>query len=389
MKKKGFTLIELLAVIVILAIIALIAIPQILGVIEKARKGAAEDSAYGYIDTVEKYVVMHDIDKSKYPHDLKDNSWNVADETTKSGTTVPALNSIIEVKGTKPTSGTVTVNNKNKVTGATLVINNYEVVCTEGKCIVGSKSNSGVTPTTNVTPSTPEPEQPSFEEATSGQTYKAIAYLNPKNLSVKCNSGNSQIGTGESNPSGCLKFYVYDDSDNNYKMILDHNIVPTVAWNSNGSNSSIGEAATALASATAGWNGNPRLITANEVAKIAGADVELGWDSQAANTNSFRTLFFLDGTGTNWQTQASDEKGESIYAWLFDYTKGCYAYGCNFEDDSNQGYWTSDSIYYTGNMVWAVSYWGMLDSRTKVDWTDVLGVRPVITLSQSQLNIGN
>ena len=40
MKKTGFTLIELLAVIVILAIIALIATPTILGVIEKARKGA-------------------------------------------------------------------------------------------------------------------------------------------------------------------------------------------------------------------------------------------------------------------------------------------------------------------------------------------------------------
>lgn len=45
MKNKGFTLIELLAVIVILAIIALIATPVILGIIEDARKGAAERSA--------------------------------------------------------------------------------------------------------------------------------------------------------------------------------------------------------------------------------------------------------------------------------------------------------------------------------------------------------
>ena len=52
MNKKGFTLIELLAVIVILAIIALIATPTILGVIEKAKKGAAESSALGYIDAI-------------------------------------------------------------------------------------------------------------------------------------------------------------------------------------------------------------------------------------------------------------------------------------------------------------------------------------------------
>ena len=52
--KKGFTLVELLAVIVILAIIALIATPIILNVIDNAKEGAAKNSAYGYIDALEK-----------------------------------------------------------------------------------------------------------------------------------------------------------------------------------------------------------------------------------------------------------------------------------------------------------------------------------------------
>ena len=52
--KKGFTLVELLAVIVILAIIALIATPIILNVIDNAKEGSAKNSAYGYIDAVEK-----------------------------------------------------------------------------------------------------------------------------------------------------------------------------------------------------------------------------------------------------------------------------------------------------------------------------------------------
>ena len=47
-KKNAFTLIELLAIIVILAIIALITVPIILNIIENSRKGAAQDSAYGY-----------------------------------------------------------------------------------------------------------------------------------------------------------------------------------------------------------------------------------------------------------------------------------------------------------------------------------------------------
>ena len=46
---KGFTLIELLAVIVILAVIALIAAPVVLGIIDDARKSAAQDSALGLV----------------------------------------------------------------------------------------------------------------------------------------------------------------------------------------------------------------------------------------------------------------------------------------------------------------------------------------------------
>ena len=49
-RKNGFTLIELLAVIVILAVIALIATASIISIINRAEKGALEDSAYGIIE---------------------------------------------------------------------------------------------------------------------------------------------------------------------------------------------------------------------------------------------------------------------------------------------------------------------------------------------------
>ncbi|MDD2378266.1 MAG: prepilin-type N-terminal cleavage/methylation domain-containing protein [Bacilli bacterium] len=61
MNKKGFTLIELLAVIVILSIIMLIATPAIVGVIEEARQGAAKNSALGYIDAIEKHVMIQEL----------------------------------------------------------------------------------------------------------------------------------------------------------------------------------------------------------------------------------------------------------------------------------------------------------------------------------------
>jgi len=46
----------LLAVIVILAIIALIAVPQVLKILNKARKSAAEDSVYGIVESAENYI---------------------------------------------------------------------------------------------------------------------------------------------------------------------------------------------------------------------------------------------------------------------------------------------------------------------------------------------
>lgn len=73
--KKGFTLIELLAVIVILAIIALIATPSILNVIEKSRKGSAESSALGYIDAVEKKVIIEELNNNI----LKDGIYGVTE----------------------------------------------------------------------------------------------------------------------------------------------------------------------------------------------------------------------------------------------------------------------------------------------------------------------
>ncbi|MDD3453382.1 MAG: type II secretion system protein [Bacilli bacterium] len=59
MKKKGFTLIELLAVIVVLALIALISVPLILGIIEKAKKGALTSTANGLLESATLYYAKN------------------------------------------------------------------------------------------------------------------------------------------------------------------------------------------------------------------------------------------------------------------------------------------------------------------------------------------
>ena len=93
MKNKGFTLIELLAVIVILAIIALIATPTILGVVEDARRGAAEQSVLGFIDAVEKQAMINEMD-SDATNDFSDSTLTISELTNSTYK--------VTVKGQKP-----------------------------------------------------------------------------------------------------------------------------------------------------------------------------------------------------------------------------------------------------------------------------------------------
>ena len=111
-KNKGFTLIELLAIIVILAVIALIATPIITNIINGARKEAAKDSAYGYIEALEYNNGISEIESNS---GLEDGTYKVRD-----------IKSRVNIRGNKPTYGTVTIEN-NKVVSANLCIGGYIV----------------------------------------------------------------------------------------------------------------------------------------------------------------------------------------------------------------------------------------------------------------------
>lgn len=63
-KRSGFTLIELIAVILILGIIALIAIPTTSNVINNAKKGALQNSAYGLIEAANNLYIYNELNNS-------------------------------------------------------------------------------------------------------------------------------------------------------------------------------------------------------------------------------------------------------------------------------------------------------------------------------------
>ncbi len=329
-KNKGFTLVELLAVIVILALIALIATPIILNVINDAKKQAAKDSAYGYMDAVEKYIVSSELeDKS-----IKDGTYTVED-----------LNKKISVKGSTPDNGNIEIKNSS-VKSYDIGIDGY--VVRNGKVEKVSTTKS-------------------FKNGTA-------VYYNPE-TGNKCSKEASKSTTGTK--SGCMKWYVFNDKEGNatVNVILDHNTTANVAWNSTGNNSEMKEVKIKLEEDTKDWKNTARLITANEVAKIT------GYTSWGTNITGYPWFCF----DTNQQDDTNDcakAQGKSKYAWLFDYTKECTSYGCNVSDSSTWGYWTSTQ-YVNSIHVWFVARNGRLDVNSASSTGH--GVRPVITISKSNI----
>ena len=330
-KNKGFTLVELLAVIVILALIALIATPIILNVISDAKKQAAKDSAYGYMDAVEKYIVSSELeDKS-----IKDRTYSV-EELNNMG---------VSVKGSTPDNGNIEIKNSS-VKSYDIGIDGY--VVRNGKVEKVSTTKS-------------------FKNGTA-------VYYNPVSRE-KCTGyteANSKTGT----KSGCMKWYVFNDKEGNatVNVILDHNTTAGVAYNSTGNNSEMKEVADALKKDTSTWKNTARLITANEVAKIT------GYTSWGTNITGYPWFYF----DSNNQTQIANSTNKSKYAWLFDYTNECTNYGCNKSDSSTWGYWTSTTKTGTTDAAWGVSRSGDLNSFGVVTFS-YIGIRPVITISKSNI----
>ena len=116
--KKGFTLIELLAVIVILAIISVIAYASISNVVEKSRRNSAINSAYGYMDALEKQILINQMNDNEDIVDGKYESVETLKNTYK-----------VTVKGSYPQTVSIDIL-KGKISHADFVIDSYEIECT-------------------------------------------------------------------------------------------------------------------------------------------------------------------------------------------------------------------------------------------------------------------
>ena len=380
--KKGFTLIELLAVIVILAIIALIATPIILNIIEDSRKSAMISSAKNYVDGLSKQVLNKNMTTAFNPSICT---------ITNGDVTCDGISLNYQVNGKKPNRGTVVFDN-GVITSYSLTFDDYTIV----------KNQNG----TNIVEIANIEFNGILAKPTAYVAHKGIVYLDPTNLARTCNANIAATNLNSYSKStgiksGCMKFYIYDDSGSTYKMILDHNTSGNLPYSQSEINAR-------LASDTAGWEGNPRLITANEIAEITGAssDSAIKWDSSKTYSSENIDIdtevsgYNLYGSAlatsqnytsyTSWQSY-SGYRETYKYSWL---SSNLYNQSYGARDDNEYpyptptsettavitGYWTSDSVTGDSNKMWVVRLnWVEVSEKT----SNSFGIRPVIELDKS------
>ena len=145
--KNGFTLIELLAIIVILSIIALIATPIVVRLIGKARRAAAENSAYGILKAGELYYARSLMaDLGLFTEEIYINFDETATDYAEEKKKIDEL----DIHGDIPTKGTIRIDTLGNVTinkNDPLVINSYSCLHDEyGTGVTGYAGDTEVDP---------------------------------------------------------------------------------------------------------------------------------------------------------------------------------------------------------------------------------------------------
>ncbi|MBE6159844.1 MAG: prepilin-type N-terminal cleavage/methylation domain-containing protein [Lactobacillales bacterium] len=406
--KKGFTLIELLAVIVILAIIALIATPIILNMINDARKSAAVDSAYGYIEAIDYNNSMAQLN-GKY-------------EKIESGE-VTSFNSKVNVKGTKPTSGTIEVDSSGRVIKATLVINGYEVKYEDGEAIVGSKVNDDENKEEpKEEPNEEEPEEVTYKckKATELHTEKCKQEDTYWYCKVDGYELNSDITYGNLGKAGSLssgdafdcdvngdkkydsqteRFYYVTDldnltavlvySNNTTKGIADNLATNLIAYNENGKN----------------YNG--------PVTAITNLPTTAQWKNVSLKNSKRQILSEVDGTSAGYGPYIYDlptEYDYSGYAARFlttqEIEKACSINlngpvstridNCKFllentkystEENGADGYWLETPVSTQYERSWIILANTTVDANRYANNKITAGVRPAIEVAKADMEI--
>ena len=170
-------------------------------------------------------------------------------------------------------------------------------------------------------------------------------------------------------------FYVLKTKSDSVTLIMDRNI-------SNG---------------TMTWNNAMKYIASNSLETswkyVASVDLPKAQDIADAVGNS--SWIAADSESTWWcfASHGQDSQSEPYcntnatksYNWLYDYTRACNGCSNSLSDTDGYpyGYWTRDVVV-GSSLAWNVARDGRL-TRSTVSNATIHGVRPVITISKSNL----
>lgn len=189
----------------------------------------------------------------------------------------------------------------------------------------------------------------------------SIVYFNPETKLVCDDYSDENI------KSGCMKWYVFNDSKNNniVSLILDHNTTINTKWNKREDN---------LASDTSSWKVSARLIKVSEIETIIDTKIDTGSNS----------LYFFDSKQDRpLKTCYNKNTVDCKFGWLYDKTSStCKDYGCLSNTDmETYGYWTDTINKKDEEKAWRIYYDGRVVSTNINDISS--GIRPVIDLQKS------
>ena len=348
MKKKGFTLIELLAVIVVLTIIALIATPIVMNTIKKAKQGAAERSADSYVKQVEVAVTASRLDGNE----VSDGEYEISSDGNLAIPTLPSSKLTIEMNGTKPTSGTIKITNGSvDQTSSSMTIGDYTVSYNSTKKTYEATEKGNSTTTALCTANTSKVSALVYNSGNPGQE---SSYTSQEVGLLASESGAYTTGvtyTCELGDNESKTFFVLETNGDNVSLIAGFNLGSTVAWSSDGSNHKDEDA-------------SAQAVTA----KAALKERTSGWTKLTESQIALPTYDQI--------YKAAGNKTSGFPTWLYSYTKTPIAFG----------YWTSTIDTSSTTLAWYVAYVGAFDEDMDVGYDSFYGVRPVITISKSQLN---
>ncbi len=394
MKKNGFTLIELLAVIVIVGVLSLIATPVILGVIESARRGAAVNSTYGYVEAIEKSSLQDMIDKSEYI-------------TKKDGTYSAETIKPVKYKGNDPVDVCVTIQNGEVYSGS-FQFGKYVVDYEDGKAAINDEKENAGCGGNSENPEEKPKDSDDLKEDTkvkNGENYYIGA--NPKNWVL---FGRAD----ESDSSSLLMWRIIKIDKNGIKMVYEGiqngenvpledgrallNGTMGVAWNSNGTNlwneSDLKEKLTS-------WLSRIAVVDMSKYVESTTWNIGGIPDLNPTTLRTFLEYGNIDSNGLGGTYQGiTDTKSPigMISPWDYMYTssneecsKSYVSAGTsnecsldsegrlnNFLYKNKYSYWTMNAVNSASDQAWNITNSGIIASR-QVNYS-IYSVRPVLNL---------